>query len=244
MNRARARLLGVEIDPLDRAALLAEVASLLHRGQASTIAYANVHVLNTALGDEGLRRFLADADVVYADGIGVVYGAALTGQRLPERMTGADWIWDFAALASGRWRVFWLGGEPGVSEAAAARLRETHPALQIETDHGFHEDVPALIARINAFAPQVLLVGMGTPLQERWVARWRSELAAPVVWVVGATHDVISGRVSRGPQWLHQRQEWLARLWVEPGRLWRRYLLGNSAFFLRVLGQRLRIRGP
>ncbi len=238
MIRERVRLLGVSIDALDKNALLAAVEDLVQRGQGSTVAYANVHVVNTAVGDEDLRRFLAAADIVYCDGVGVVYGAAITGQSLPGRMTGADWIWDFAGLAAGRWRVFWLGGEVGVAEKAAARLREAHPALQIETDHGFHEDVPALIKRINGYAPQVLLVGLGTPLQERWVLRWRSELSAPVVWVVGATHDVVSGRVSRGPRWLHQKQEWLARLWVEPRRLGRRYLLGNGAFLLRALWQR------
>ena len=241
MTAARVRLLGIGIDAVDRTALLASVAKLVQRGEAATVAYANVHVLNTAANDAALRRFLDAADLVYCDGVGVIYGAALTGQTLPERMTGADWMWDFAALAAGKWRVFWLGGEPGVAEAAAARLRDAHPALQMETDHGFHEDAPALIARINAFSPQVLLVGLGTPLQEHWVARWRGELAAPVVWVVGATHDVISGRVSRGPPWLFSRQEWLARLAMEPRRLWRRYLLGNGAFFIRVLGQRFGI---
>jgi len=109
----------------------------------------------------------------------------------------------------------------------------------IDTDHGFHADIAPLIARINAFGPDVVLVGMGTPTQERWIARWRGALDAPVVWALGATHDFVSGRVSRGPAVLHQNQEWLARLLVDPRRLWRRYLLGNTAFIARVVRQRL-----
>jgi exopolysaccharide biosynthesis WecB/TagA/CpsF family protein len=81
---------------------------------------------------------------------------------------------------------------------------------------------------------------MGTPVQERWVERWRGAIDAPVVWVLGATHDFVSGRVARGPAWLHQDHEWLARLLVDPRRLWRRYLIGNVVFAGRVLGQRLR----
>jgi N-acetylglucosaminyldiphosphoundecaprenol N-acetyl-beta-D-mannosaminyltransferase len=155
-------------------------------------------------------------------------------------MTGADWIWDFAARAEGRLRVFWLGGEPGVCAEAAARLRQRHPGLVVETDHGFHGEWEPVISRINAWTPDVLLVGMGTPVQERWVARWRGALRVPVVWVLGATHDFVAGRVSRGPAALYNRQEWLARLLVDPRRLWRRYLLGNARFLARVAAERLR----
>lgn len=234
----RVDVLGVGIDPVDRAGLLDAVGALVDARGRATVAYANVHVLNTAARDPALRDFLAGVDLCYCDGEGVRLGARLLGEALPERMTGADWIWDFAARAEGRWRVFWLGGEPGVAEAAAARLRERHPGLVVAADHGFHEDWAPVVARIDAFAPDVVLVGMGTPTQERWVAEWRARIDAPVVWVLGATADFVSGRVSRGPAWLHQRQEWLARLVTEPRRLWRRYLVGNAVFLARVARQR------
>jgi N-acetylglucosaminyldiphosphoundecaprenol N-acetyl-beta-D-mannosaminyltransferase len=236
----RVDLLGVGVDGVPRADLLDVVAALLRRGRA-TVAYANVHVVNVAHGDAPLRAFLAAADLVYCDGGGVVLGARLLGEHLPDRMTGADWIWDLAARAEREgWRLYWMGGEPGVTSAAAARLQERHPALVVGTDHGFHPDAAAVVARMNAFAPDIVLVGMGTPLQERWVAAHRGAIAAPVVWVTGATADFVSGKVSRGPAWLHDRQEWLARLLVDPRRLWRRYLLGNTVFLGRVARARLR----
>lgn len=242
MNRPRVRLGGVGIDPVDRAGLLDRVAHFVAADARATVAYVNVHVLDVAAHDAELRRFLNEADLCYCDGVGVVYGARLTGQALPGRMTGADWIWDFAARAEGSWRVFWLGGEPGVTDTAAAKLRERHPRLQIATDHGFHTDIAPLLARINAFRPHVVLVGMGTPTQERWIARWRGALDVPVVWALGATHDFVAGRVPRGPAFLHQNQEWLARLLVDPKRLWRRYLLGNTRFLARCAGEAVQTR--
>lgn len=242
-SEARIDVLGVGVDRCDLSGLLDRVGTLVDRRATATVAYANVHVLNTAVEDEALRRFLNGVDLCYCDGGGVVLGARLLGHDLPGRMTGADWIWDLARVAEGRWRLFWLGGEPGVTDAAAAKLKERHPTLQVETDHGYHDKEgagnDALIARINAAAPDIVLVGMGTPAQERWVATNRHRLDAPVVWVLGATADFISGKVSRGPAVLYNNVEWLARLITEPRRLWRRYLIGNTLFLSRVARQRL-----
>lgn len=235
----RVEVLGVGVDPVDRAGLLDAVGRLVAARGRATVAYVNVHVLDVAHRDDGLRRFLQAADLVYCDGGGVVLGARILGKDLPERMTGADWIWDLAARAEAAgWRIYWMGGEPGVAAEAARRLRERHPALAIAAEHGFHADAGPVVAAMNAFAPDIVLVGMGTPLQERWVTTNRAAIDAPVVWVTGATADFVSGHVSRGPRWLHDHQEWLARLIVDPKRLWRRYLVGNTVFLARVLAAR------
>ena len=244
MNRFE--ILGLPVDVLDLEALLAAAGDLIAAGRRDgrprTVAYLNVHVANTARRDADLTRFLRGVDLCYCDGAGVVLGARLLGHRLPERMTGADWIWDLAREAEARrWRIFWLGGEPGVTDRAAAELRDVHPNLHVDSDHGFHtpETTPALLERIAACDPDILLVGMGTPIQERWVADHLDALAVPVVWCLGATADFVAGEVDRGPAWLHDNQEWLARLLTEPGRLWRRYLIGNPVFLARVARQRL-----
>ncbi len=250
MSADAVTVLGVRVDGLDVAGLLARVDVLVARGGA-TVAYANVHVINTAASSEGadVRAFLNGADVCYCDGGGVVMGARLLGHALPGRMTGADWIWDLARHAEGRYRLYWLGSEPGVTEAAAAILREKHPRLAIVCDHGFHgksgPENDEVVAKINASKSDIVLVGMGTPTQERWVAANRAAITAPVVWVLGATADFVSGKVARGPAFLHQNQEWLARLYTEPRRLWRRYLIGNTVFLARVGAQALgeRVRG-
>lgn len=244
----RVPVLGVAVDPIRRAALPDEIDRLIHVGRPATVAYANVHVLNSAAGDPTLRAFLNAADLCYCDGNGVRWGARLLGQELPERMTGADWIWELAARAVAEgWRIWWIGGRPGVTDAAAERLRQTFPGLLIGADHGYHarsgpED-EACLARIAAFRPDIVLVGMGTPEQERWVEARRAHISAPVVWCVGATADFVSGQVRRpGPAWLVDNHEWLSRLLADPARLWRRFLVGNPLFFARVAGERLRRR--
>lgn len=238
----RLELLGLPVDVLDRAAMLAQVRQMIADGLPKTVAYLNVHVVNSARRDPELTRFLQAADLCYADGQGIVLGARLQGNHLPERMTGADWIWDLAALAESEgWTLAWVGSEPGVSQAAAKVLREKHPDLKLHPEHGFHnpEQTPALLERINAANADIVLVGMGTPLQERWTAQNRSNLHAPVVWCLGATADFVSGKTNRGPGFLNQNAEWLARLITEPGRLWKRYLLGNPLFIARVLKERV-----
>ncbi len=249
MEIGRVRIDGVGVHPLDKEGLLSWVdvriaAARAGRAAGALVMYSNVHVLNTAARDEELRAWLNAADLNYCDGAGVRLGGRLLGLDLPERMTGADWIWDLAARAEGRWRLYWLGGAPGVTERAAALLSRRYPRLQIASDHGFHPrtgpEHEEELKRIEAFDPDILLVGMGTPVQERWAVAARSRLRVPVIWVLGATADFVSGEVSRGPALLFRHQEWLARLMVDPRRLWRRYLLGNPAFLSRVLVERLR----
>ena len=239
----RVSVLGVGVDPFTLTELLHRVDTAIDTGQPTTIAYANVHVLNTAWSDPALRAFLRDCTVCYCDGTGVQLGARLRGQRLPERMTGADWIWNLAAHCEGRRRLYWVGGRPGVARRAAEALRARHPALEIETDHGYHDrdgdQDRACIDRINEARPDIVLVGMGTPEQERWTQARRDRIQAPVVWCLGATADFVAGEIPRGPAWLVKRAEWLARLFAEPRRLAGRYLVGNVLFVGRVLGTSL-----
>jgi N-acetylglucosaminyldiphosphoundecaprenol N-acetyl-beta-D-mannosaminyltransferase len=166
-------------------------------------------------------------------------------------MTGADWIWDLAALCEQRsTSIYLLGCEPGVAAQAGQRLRRTHPGLRVVgTHHGYFEigsgHDERVIEDINACRPDILLVGMGTPKQEIWAQRRVDELDCRVLWGVGALFDFVSGRVPRAPASLSDNGlEWIFRLAIEPQRMWRRYLVGNPVFLSRVLTQaRQRHRG-
>jgi N-acetylglucosaminyldiphosphoundecaprenol N-acetyl-beta-D-mannosaminyltransferase len=219
--------------------VIALVATSIRTKHPTTIGYVNVHVLNQAAKHPELADFLTKLDLCYCDGRGVQLAARLQGNRLPERLTGADWIYPLCLQAREKsWRIGWFGGEYGVSAAAARRLRQQIPGLDIVvTEHGFQSvtSTAQAVARINAAQPDILLVGMGTPLQEDWVRAHRGEIHAPVVWCLGATADFVSGKTPRGPKWLAARHEWLARLLVEPRRLAWRYMIGNPRFFLRLL---------
>ena len=125
----RVRVLGLPVDVLTRADLLDRVAQLVRADGASTVAYLNVHVVNEAARDARLRAFLRQVELCYADGQGIVMGAKMLGQHLPERMTGADWIWDFAARAEGEgWRVAWLVDNPGSPSRLAPSSDVATPA--------------------------------------------------------------------------------------------------------------------
>jgi N-acetylglucosaminyldiphosphoundecaprenol N-acetyl-beta-D-mannosaminyltransferase len=212
------------------------VASVQSGGK-KTILYVNVHCMNVRNRDPAYAEILERADLVYCDGTGVRLGAHLVGLHIPERMTGADLIDPLCAQAVRHGlTLFLLGGAPGSARAAAQLLRSRHRGLQIVgTSHGY--DVgPEITAAINQARPDILLVGMGTPKQEKWIDRHRSELHVPVVWAVGALFDFVSGRIPRGPGWMtHHGLEWLCRLMVEPRKLWRRYLIGNPQFLWRIM---------
>lgn len=237
----------VAITPITLDGLLAYVKNAVERVYWATILYGNIHTLNQAYRDRDLRQALAQADMVYCDGAGVRWGARLLGKSLPERMTGADWIYDLAQMCrDGQDALFLLGGAPSVADAAAERLWSLYPELNIVgTHHGFFStegpENEAVIQTINRHTPHILLVGLGTPVQEKWISRNRSRLNVPVVWAMGGTMDFVSGRVPRAPRWMCQHSlEWLFRLLVEPQRLWKRYLIGNTLFFWRVLQEACR----
>lgn len=241
-------VLGVGVDRITAEALHEEIPRLARR-RGGIVLNVNAHCLNLLHEDEGLRGFFAAADVVFCDGAGVRLAARLLGERLPERITYADWFPRLATLAeSGGLSLFFLGARPGVAAEAARRLRRSHPDLKVVgVRHGFFDHRPgsagneSVVAEINAARPDVLLVGLGMPLQERWLMENRRDLDFGVALTGGAVFDYASGRLRRGPRILTDNGfEWLARLLVEPRRLWRRYLLGNPLFLARVLAQRWR----
>ena len=128
-------VLGVPILSLRRADLIPTVFRLLETGSKATVAYVNVHVLNVAQRQPRLKAFLRAADLCYCDGNGVRLGAKLLGHTLPERMTGADWIWDLTQAAEGRFSIYWIGGRPGIAANAARVLLERYPKLTATRVH-------------------------------------------------------------------------------------------------------------
>lgn len=241
-------MLGVGVDPVTVEELHAGIKRLVVSGKRGTVLNVNANCLNLLYEDAPLRGFFEDADLVFCDGSGVMLAARLLGGRIPERITYADWAWRLAAFACTEGlSLFLLGAEPGVAERAARELRTRFPDLNISgVEHGYFDRTPgsreneALLRKVNAARPDILVVGMGMPLQERWLMENRHRIDAGVSLTGGAVFDYVSGGLRRGPRLLTDNGlEWLARLLLEPRRLWRRYLIGNPLFLFRVLRQLL-----
>jgi len=246
--RERVNVLGVGVDPVTVVELHAKILDFVRDGGHDLVLHANVHGLNLCYRDPRLRSFFNAASLVFCDGSGVMLAARILGERIPERITYADWMWQLAAFAEREGlSLFLLGARPGVAERAAARLEERHPDLKIAgAHHGYFDrtvgapENEAVVAEINAARPDLLLVGLGMPLQERWLMQNWNRLDARVALTGGAVFDYVSEELKRGPRVLTDNGfEWLARLLIEPGRLWRRYVVGNPIFLARVLVQRL-----
>lgn len=243
---ASVNVLGVRLHPLDVDGLHAAIGAAVDGAGKALVLNANAYGLNLARRRPWLRDILNRADIVFTDGAGVVLAARLLGHRGLVRITYADWTWQLAEFAERRaYSLYFLGGQPGVAQEAAANLVARHPGLRIAgTAHGYFDQTPGsadsrrVIDEVNASGADILLVGFGMPLQEAWLAAHWADLRVHVGLTGGAVFDYISGRLRRGPRWMTDNGlEWLARLVIEPGRLWRRYVLGNPAFLASVLLQ-------
>ncbi|MEA3468025.1 MAG: WecB/TagA/CpsF family glycosyltransferase [Thermodesulfobacteriota bacterium] len=243
MERKTINLLGTTIDVLDVKGLGKKITQYIAAGIQTKIMYVNTDCMLIAKNNPEYQDVLNNADLVYADGIGVVLGARLWGNSLPDRLTAADFMPDLCRdFAKQKLRIYLLGAIEGVAEDAAKSLQKKIPNLLITgTHHGYfkQEQCADLIAEINAARPDIILVGFGAPQQEFWIHENSKNLDAKVVWGVGGLFDFLSGKTRRGPKLLLDNGfEWLCRLTTEPKRLWRRYLIGNTKFILYLLWAR------
>ena len=215
-----------------------------HRGRdAHHVVLANAHTVNCAWDSHEYRKQLLQASLTLRDGSGVKIASYLARQPLRENFCGTDFVPRLLGdLAADGVRVFLFGGQPGVAAAAAAALQQQVPALVVAgVSHGYRserEPASVLIDEINAARATVLLVALGNPRQEAWIAEHLGRLDVRLALGVGALFDFLAGNVPRAPRWVRRVGcEWVYRLMVEPRRLWRRYVMGNPVFLYRVLRQ-------
>jgi N-acetylglucosaminyldiphosphoundecaprenol N-acetyl-beta-D-mannosaminyltransferase len=235
---------GLPLAPLTFDQALEKVASLIRDGSPTYFITANLHYAMLTARDKRLPPLNAGASFVLTDGMPLVWASRWRKRKLPERVAGSDLVPALCGMAAERgYRVFLLGGGPGVAEAAASRLLERYPTLQIAgtaapnlgsmTD----EEKSKLIAEIRASRPHLLFAAFGQPKGELWLAEHGEALGVPVTVQVGASLDFVAGRVPRSPRWMQRvGLEWVYRLWREPRRLVRRYI-SNGLFALGMLAR-------
>jgi len=216
----------------------------VRRGEGLLVVTTNVDNLFRLSYDEEFRRAYADAGLILADGVPLLWLARLQGTPLKARVSGADFVVEFCRVAAQRGiRIFLLGGLDGAAQNAAEVLQERFPNLVIAGAHspslGFDQkesENRQIVEMIKSRQPHLLFVAAGAPKQEKWLLRYRRELGPIVCMGVGAAFDFVSGRKRRAPRWIRNHGlEWFWRLAHEPRRLFRRYILEDFPFFFRLL---------
>jgi len=205
----------------------------------SQICFVNPDCLNIAYTNSDYLQVLIRSELVLPDGIGIHLAGRIKGTPMLENVNGTDLFPRLCERAAAeKIPIYLLGARPSVAAAAAAAMQAKYPELQVAgIHHGYFgpEDTAAILHDINSSGAKILLVAMGAPRQDLWLAAHREELLAPVLMGVGGLFDFYSGNVPRAPVWMREiGLEWVWRLLQEPGRMWRRYLIGNPLFLYRV----------
>jgi bacterial polymer biosynthesis proteins, WecB/TagA/CpsF family len=233
-------ILGIRVKTLDWPEVLRDLEDALEPGRPQRLVnFLNANNANIAHGNQAYRRSLARSDVL-PDGIGVdIASRLLHGRPFPANLNGTDLIPAFLVHVTRPLRVALIGAREEVIEAAVGNFAKATPWHAFRAiSHGYFSpsETGAILADLAAFDPDVTLVALGSPAQEIWMDAHIGPGHGRLVFGVGALFDFVSGVVPRAPELVRNlRLEWVYRLMVEPGRLWRRYILGNPVFLYRVL---------
>lgn len=238
------RIAGLDFDALSEEQVVARIVAESAAGAGGWVATPNIDICRQAGRDPAVGALVRNASLIVPDGMPLVWAARLRGGHLPERVTGASLIFTLSAAAAARGcSIYLLGGDPGVPEQAAGELRRRYPGLLVAgTDappYGFDRD-PAGMAEVRRkladARPGIVFVGLGFPKQERVISAIAP--AMPRTWFIGcgAAIPFAAGTLPRAPQWMqHLGLEWAYRLISEPRRLFRRYIVNDLPFAVRLL---------
>jgi N-acetylglucosaminyldiphosphoundecaprenol N-acetyl-beta-D-mannosaminyltransferase len=250
---------GLPFAPLTRSQAVEALADLVESGQPSFFITANMHYAMLTHENPVLREINERAALILADGAPLVWASRWKKAGLPERVAGADLIFELCAHAARKgYRVFLLGGAEGVADEAARRLGERYPGLNIVGTESppYRELTPEeddrLIERIRSTSPDILILAFTQPKGELWIAANHRRLGVPLCVNFGAGLDFAAGRVRRAPHRLQKLGlEWAYRMWLEPSRLAPRYarnarFLGSmiARDLMHSVGGRLPLRTP
>lgn len=245
-------LLGFKITPLTKQQIVDLIAATIERNGRCVIASQNLHGIYIYFKDEKFRA-LHDLAHVHIDGTPIIWLGRLAGLpvRTEHRTAWIDWFIPLMqeAARSG-WRVYYLGSEQDVLETGLARIEALCPGIRIAGRNGFFDPRPdhpenrAIVREINAFRPQILVVGMGMGRQERWILDNLDRLEVNCIGTSGACMELIAGKLGIPPRWMGPAGiEWLYRLWQEPRRVGWRYFVEPWLVAWFLLRHRLRL-GP
>ncbi|MBQ5702173.1 MAG: WecB/TagA/CpsF family glycosyltransferase [Peptococcaceae bacterium] len=236
----RLEILGIGIDKVNSQQALDKIAEFIASGKSNQIVTANAEIIYQASKNEKMRNVINNAQMVTADGSGVVWASRQLGEPLEQRVTGIDLVNSICERsAKDKWKIYILGSAPGVAATAAMNIRDKFQGCNIiGTHHGYFnaKEEKQILAELEQLKPDVLFVALGAPKQEYWIADHLADLGIPVGMGIGGSMDVLSGNVKRAPKWMQKMSlEWLYRLLIQPTRFKR--VLALPKFVLAVKKQ-------
>ncbi len=226
MSRKTIEILGVNVDSITFDGALKKAEELVKTQGTSMIFTPNPEIIMYAREDSQLRDILNGADLCTADGIGVVYASKMLKAPVPERVAGFDLVCALLESISKTGEgVFLFGAKPGVAETAKVKMEEKYPGISVVGTHDGYfkpEDEPKIVEQINESGAKLLLVCLGAPKQEKWIAKYKGILNVNLCMGVGGTLDVFAGTAKRAPKiFIKLNLEWLYRLLKQPSRIGR-----------------------
>lgn len=234
---------GLKINLLNRNDIINTLIEFAKGGRARTAFYLNAHCVNISFTDSEYKKILQKADLVYADGQSIVWAARFLGVPLPERVNIEDFFDDMIRILKEKEiTIYLLGGRLNTVKKTEYML--INKGLKVAGScHGFfdkNEEVE-IIKEINVLHPDILMVGLGVPKQEKWIQEHMHELNTNLCWAVGAAFDWLSGSRKRTPRLIVKcGLQWLCRLCRHPKGLWKRCLIGNPIFVYRIFERKIR----
>lgn len=235
----RVEILGVGFDNITMDQAVAEGVRLMGTEGANYVVTPNPEIVEVCREDEEAMEAVSNADLVIADGIGIIYGAKILGTPLKERMPGIEFAQRLMEQMAGNGKtLFLLGAKPGVAEEAARRLQEKYPGLKIAGTHdGYFKEDEGVVNAIRESGADVVFVCLGAPKQEKWIRKNGEATGARLLLGLGGCLDVFSGTVQRAPE-IYQKlgMEWFHRLIKNPSRVGR--MMKLPLFLVHVIGER------
>lgn len=233
-------ILSLPVADITLSEILPIISSLINSRGIKTIYYANPHTFNLYFLDSEFKKALMNADLIFPEGTGTVFISKLFGKSLKGKTPFLDFMDSLFQLAQNKgWKIYILGGTKVVNSAAVKNLSKQYPSLKIiGSHHGYFNLVEEaeIIQTIELKKPNILFVAMSPPIQEKWIHNNQNKINAGAAIAIGGAIDILAGKYARAPQWMQKiGLEWLFRVYQEPARLGKKYLIGNMLFFLVAL---------